>query len=80
MITITTTEGLQAFCERAAKAPYVTVDTEFLREKTYYPKLCLVQGQANQLTRAVLPEGMLAFEDRILDVDRTGELVELLGL
>ena len=32
MITITTTEGLQAFCERAAKAPYVTVDTEFLRE------------------------------------------------
>ncbi|MDA9865528.1 ribonuclease D [bacterium] len=43
MITIKTTEGLAAFCERAAKAPYVTVDTEFLRERTYYAKLCLVQ-------------------------------------
>ncbi len=43
MITITTTEGLAAFCDRAEKAPFVTVDTEFLRERTYYSKLCLVQ-------------------------------------
>jgi ribonuclease D len=43
MITITTTEGLAAFCERARTRPYVTVDTEFLRERTYYSKLCLLQ-------------------------------------
>jgi ribonuclease D len=43
MITITTTEGLAAFCDRARSHPYVTVDTEFLRERSYYSKLCLVQ-------------------------------------
>ncbi|WP_375266222.1 ribonuclease D [Planktotalea sp.] len=43
MLTITTTEALATFCEEARKHPYVTVDTEFLRERNYYSKLCLVQ-------------------------------------
>ncbi|MCR9069079.1 MAG: ribonuclease D [Rhodobacteraceae bacterium] len=41
--TLTTTDALAAFCARAADAPYVTVDTEFLRERTYFAQLCLVQ-------------------------------------
>jgi len=40
---ITDVETLRAFCARAAEAPYVTVDTEFMRESTYWPILCLVQ-------------------------------------
>jgi ribonuclease D len=43
MQPITTTEDLAQVCERLARHPFVTVDTEFLRESTYYPKLCVAQ-------------------------------------
>ncbi|WP_050528152.1 ribonuclease D [Pseudorhodobacter aquimaris] len=43
MRTITTTQELAAFCEAAKNESYVTIDTEFLRERTYWSKLCLIQ-------------------------------------
>ncbi|MGJ5071483.1 ribonuclease D [Bradyrhizobium oligotrophicum] len=43
MDLITTTADLAAACARLARHPVVTVDTEFLRETTYYPLLCVVQ-------------------------------------
>jgi ribonuclease D len=43
IVPITTTSRLAEACARLARHPFVTVDTEFLRETTYYPKLCVVQ-------------------------------------
>src|SRR5712672_1971308 len=43
MDLITTTSDLADACDRLARHPFVTVDTEFLRETTYYPLLCVAQ-------------------------------------
>lgn len=43
MEPITRSHELAEVCQRLALHPYVTVDTEFLRESTYYPRLCVVQ-------------------------------------
>lgn len=43
MKTLTTTDELAQFCAAARQGPYVTLDTEFLRERTYYSRLCLLQ-------------------------------------
>jgi ribonuclease D len=40
---VTTTDDLAALCARLRTEPFVTVDTEFMRERTYYPELCVVQ-------------------------------------
>jgi ribonuclease D len=43
MELITTTSELAATCERLARHPFITIDTEFLRETTFYPLLCVAQ-------------------------------------
>ncbi len=52
---LSTQDQLEDFCQKIAGEKIVAVDTEFLRERTYFPKLCLVQVGAGGLTAAVDP-------------------------
>ena len=46
---VTDTQTLTTLCDRLAQSPWITVDTEFMRENTYYPDLCLIQiADANE--------------------------------
>ncbi len=44
MTLLTTTDELQELCVALADEAYVALDTEFMRDRTYYPKLCLRIG------------------------------------
>lgn len=44
METIKTTEALKGFCAQLAKGPYICVDTEFMRDSSFWSKLCLIQA------------------------------------
>jgi ribonuclease D len=77
MDLITTTQDLAAACTRLRRHPFVTVDTEFLRETTYYPVLCVVQMASP--AEAVVIDAMapdidlapfyeLMFDERVLKV------------
>ncbi|MDY7096907.1 MAG: ribonuclease D [Pseudomonadota bacterium] len=52
---ITTSDALAELCERLAKSDFVTVDTEFMRENTYWPELCLVQIANTEEAAAIDP-------------------------
>ena len=60
MSLITTTDKLEAACLRLARHPFVTVDTEFLRETTFWPILCVVQLASDEEALAIdaLAEGL----------------------
>ncbi|MGH6820555.1 MAG: ribonuclease D, partial [Methylocella sp.] len=60
MTLISASEDLSAVCRRLATHPFVTVDTEFLRETTFWPRLCIVQLASEEEAVAVdaMAEGL----------------------
>jgi ribonuclease D len=80
MRTLITTDDLAAFCEEAKKGPYVTIDTEFLRERTYYSKLCLIQMALPGNGEAVLVDPIVGSEmslDPMFDLFRDQSVVKV---
>ena len=78
---VTDTATLTALCARLAEADFVTVDTEFMRESTYYPDLCLVQVASPTEAAAIDPKApdldlapllKLLVEDDVLKVFHAG--------
>ncbi|MGN7870402.1 ribonuclease D [Paracoccus haematequi] len=67
MTIITRTEDLALFCETAKSAPYVTVDTEFLRERTYWSKLCLIQLALPPASTPKMPGGEAVLVDPLAE-------------
>ncbi|HET9160861.1 MAG TPA: ribonuclease D [Caulobacteraceae bacterium] len=55
MKPISTTAELEDFCAKLAGAPFIAVDTEFMRETTYWPKLCLIQAASETDARVIDP-------------------------
>src|SRR5829696_2796424 len=55
MTPITTTAELAVFCDKLKGQPFVAVDTEFMRETTYWPKLCLIQAAAPSAEATIDP-------------------------
>src|SRR6056300_1709999 len=55
MKLISTTEELEALCAELAACPYITVDTEFLRESTFWPILCLIQTAGHNVEGMIDP-------------------------
>ena len=52
---IDTTKSLVQLCKKLAKLPFITLDTEFIREKTYYPELCLIQIAGKGVAEVIDP-------------------------
>lgn len=65
---ITTTEALDALVARLAQSDFVTVDTEFMRENTYWPELCLVQIANEEEAAAIDPLADGINLDSLLDL------------
>ena len=69
---VTTTEALAELCDRWAQSPFIAVDTEFMRENTYWPELCLIQIADTEEAAAIDPQHRLLMETAWEAVEHAG--------
>jgi ribonuclease D len=74
---ITTTEELARFCAPLATADFVTVDTEFMRETTYWPKVCLIQIAGPEEARVIDPLAEGLSLDPLLELLRNRSVLKV---
>ena len=74
---IRTSQDLAAVCQILAKADYVAVDTEFMREATYWPKLCLLQIAGPDAQAVVDPLAPGIDLEPFFDLMRNGKVVKV---
>jgi ribonuclease D len=77
MTPITTTAELAAFCDKIKGQPFVAVDTEFMRETTYWPKLCLIQAAAPSAEATIDPLAEGSTSSPFLEIMRDERILKV---
>ena len=74
---IDTTKNLNQLCKKLAKLPFITLDTEFIREKTYYPELCLIQIAGKGIEAVIDPLSEHIDLNPLLDLLQNPKIVKV---
>ena len=77
MTPITTNPALVDFCNELAKAPFIAVDTEFMRETTYWPRLCLIQAASSEVSGIIDPMADGLDLEPFLDLLRDPKIIKV---
>ena len=77
---ITRSDDLQALVDRLSKHPFIAVDTEFMRENTYWPDLCLIQVASIDEAAAIDPKADLDLKPLLALFVENEDVLKLLQL
>lgn len=75
---IDTAEDLHELCQEMKKAPWLAMDTEFLREKTYYPKFCLLQIATLDWVACIDPIALEGQMDELFGIINDPAIIKIL--